>query len=178
MFFLYGVLVALSMVLTGCAIAQKVKPFEIGDLMTDITLRDQDGKPQLLTSFKGNRLVIYFYPKDSTPGCTKQACSLRDSYEVFRKNKIHVIGINYESPAHHKAFKKKYKLPFMLLSDPDKQVAKKFGAYGGWARWFFPRRMTILVDEHGVITDIIQNVDVTTHTRAVLEKLGITDDRI
>lgn len=173
MFFMYILSAILSIVLTGCAIAQKGKPFKVGDAIPDITLYDQDHKPQLLTSFKGNKLVIYFYPKDNTPGCTKQACSLRDTYDVFRDNKVMVIGINYESSARHKTFKQKYNIPFMLLSDPDKRVAKQFGAYGGWARWFFPRRMTILVNENGIITHIMQNVDVTTHTQEVLEKLGI-----
>lgn len=178
MIFLYVLFIALSVALTGCAVvAQQIKPIGVGDTIDAITLLDQDGNPQTLSSFKGQKLVIYFYPKDNTPGCTKQACSLRDTYDVFKKHHIQVIGINYENPAHHKAFKQKYKLPFMLLSDTDKRAAKRLGAYKGLTRWFMPARTTILVNEDGVITHIMRNVDVTTHTQDVLKNLGISNDR-
>lgn len=174
MVFLYIIFIALSAVLTGCAI-QQIKPIGVGNMIDDITLQDENGNPQTISSFKGRKLVIYFYPKDNTPGCTKQACSLRDTYDVFKKHNIDVIGINYESPKHHKAFKKKYNLPFILLSDPDRYAAKRLGAYRGVSRWFFPARTTILVNEDGVITHVMRNVDVTTHTHDVLNNLGISN---
>ncbi len=174
MVFLYVLFIALSVALTGCAvIAQQIKPIRVGDTIDAITLLDQDGNSQTLSSYKGHKVVIYFYPKDNTPGCTKQACSLRDTYDVFKKHHIDVIGINYESPPHHKAFKKKYNLPFTLLSDSDKYAAKRLGAYTGLSRWFMPARTTILINKDGVVTHIMRNVDVTTHTRDVLKNLGI-----
>jgi peroxiredoxin Q/BCP len=155
-------------------IAQQIKPLAVGDKLDSITLLDHDNNPLDLSLLKGKKLVIYFYPKNNTPQCTKQACSIRDTYDQFQKNNIQVIGINYQSPADHRSFKKRYNVPFMLLSDPRGDAAKRLGAYRGVTRWFFPARTTILVNEEGTITHIMRTVDVATHVPTILNNFGIS----
>ena len=144
------------------------KILAVGDKAPDFSLIDQDNKIQTLTSQGGKYVVIYFYPKDDTPGCTKQACGLRDNFNQFSHNNITVFGINYDSPQSHKKFIEKYRLPFTLLSDSNKEVAK---AYGAKNRWFIPvpHRMTFVVNPQGIICAILPSVDVSTHASAILE---------
>lgn len=143
----------------------------VGNLAPHFTLKDEQGCERSLEEFKGKRVVLYFYPKDGTPGCKKQACSLRDSYGLFEKNGIVVLGISYDSVASHQKFKEKYKLPFILLSDSTKKVAKAYGASSAW--FFVSQRKTFLINEKGVIIAIINDVDPSTHTALVLERFGI-----
>jgi len=103
---------------------------EEGKAAPAFTLKDQTGKPRSLADFKGQEVVVYFYPKDDTPGCTKEACGFRDQWSVLKKNKVVVIGISADSPESHAAFVAKYELPFILLSDPDRKVMEKYEAYG------------------------------------------------
>lgn len=140
----------------------------VGDVAPEFLLSDQDHKMHSLGQFKGKYVVLYFYPKDDTPGCTKQACRLRDNFSEFEKQNIVVLGINYDSPQTHKKFKEKYKLPFILLSDKDKSVAKKYGA----KRWWFapfPKRITFVIDPLGIICSIMPDVDVAHHAEKVLK---------
>lgn len=132
----------------------------------DFKAQDEQGAWRTLSEFRGNKVVLYFYPKDDTPGCTQQACSLRDSNEEFAENNMVVLGINYDSPASHKKFKEKYHLPFTLLSDPDGAIAKKYGATS--LMYFVPRRVTFLIDEKGVIKKILDNVDPAHHAEDIL----------
>jgi len=139
----------------------------VGSAAPEFLLPDQDHRMRTLGEFKGKYIVLYFYPKDDTPGCRKQACQLRDNFSEFEKQDIVVLGINYDSPKSHKAFKDKYNLPFTLLSDTKKSVAKKYGA----KNWFFipiPYRMTFVIDPQGNITSILPSVDVATHAEKVL----------
>ncbi|MFA6527082.1 MAG: redoxin domain-containing protein [Candidatus Babeliales bacterium] len=156
-------------------VAEKVKKatkeLKVGDDAPPFSLKDESGKVRTLEEFKGKRIVLYFYPMDDTPGCAKQACSLRDSYGLFEKNNIVVLGISYGSVESHKKFKEKYHLPFILLSDNKKQVAKAYAAKSKWI--FVPQRKTYLVDEQGMVKDILEDVDPATHTRLVLEKFGV-----
>ena len=100
----------------------------VGNQAPDFSLQDQDNKTRTLHEFKGQYVVLYFYPKDNTPGCTKQACQLRDNFGEFKKQNIVVLGINYDSPSTHKEFAQQHNLPFTLLSDTNKKVAKQYGA--------------------------------------------------
>ncbi|RYR11332.1 hypothetical protein HN51_064451 [Arachis hypogaea] len=120
------------------------------------TLKDQDGKTVSLSKFKGKPVVVYFYPADETPGCTKQACAFRDSYEKFKKAGAEVVGISGDDPSSHKAFATKYRLPFTLLSDEGNKVRKQWGVPGD----FFgalPGRETYVLDKNGVVQLVYNN---------------------
>ena len=106
----------------GIIMAQN-KNLKIGDMAPDFTLEDQNNENHTLSDYYGKKIVIYFYPKDDTPGCTKEACSIRDNFDAFEDNGIIVFGISYDSPKSHKMFAEKYDLPFTLLSDIDKTIA-------------------------------------------------------
>ncbi|XP_010541683.1 PREDICTED: peroxiredoxin Q, chloroplastic [Tarenaya hassleriana] len=127
-----------------------------GQVAPDFTLKDQNGKPVSLKKFRGKPVVVYFYPADETPGCTKQACAFRDSYEKFKKAGAEVIGISGDDTASHKAFASKYKLPYTLLSDEGNKVRKGWGIPGD----FFgslPGRQTYVLDKNGVVQLIYNN---------------------
>jgi thioredoxin-dependent peroxiredoxin len=146
---------------------------QVGSQAPVFKLSDEQGKERTLEEFKNQYVVLYFYPKDETPGCTKQACSLRDNFDAFSQKNIVVLGISYDKPAAHKSFKEKHKLPFILLSDSDKSVAKAYGA----AQYFLgftlpiPQRKTFVIAPGGTIIDIMPNVDVSMHTKNVLERI-------
>ncbi|KAL8488141.1 hypothetical protein ACS0TY_023972 [Phlomoides rotata] len=127
-----------------------------GTQVPTFTLRDQNGKPVSLSKFKGKPVVVYFYPADETPGCTKQACAFRDSYEKFKKAGAEVIGISGDNAASHKAFAEKYRLPFTLLSDEGNKVRKDWGVpsdlFGA-----LPGRQTYVLDKNGVCRLIYNN---------------------
>ncbi len=105
-------------------------PIEEGKAAPAFTLTDADGKKVSLSDFKGRDVILYFYPKDDTPGCTKEACGFRDNWKTLEKEGVAVLGVSADGAESHQKFAKKYKLPFTLLSDPDREVMKKYGAYG------------------------------------------------
>lgn len=128
---------------------------EVGSKAIDFTLPNENGEPITLSSFLGKKVVLYFYPKDDTPGCTKQACAFKAAYEEFKRNDIVVIGISKDSSASHIKFKEKYELPFLLLSDTQLQVIQ---AYDVWKEkklygktYMGVTRSTYIIDEDGVI---------------------------
>ncbi|KAJ8750931.1 hypothetical protein K2173_016112 [Erythroxylum novogranatense] len=127
-----------------------------GQAPPSFTLKDQDGRTVSLSKFQGKPVVVYFYPADETPGCTKQACAFRDSYEKFKKAGAEVVGISGDDPSSHKAFAKKYKLPFTLLSDEGNKVRKDWGVpsdlFGA-----LPGRQTYVLDKKGVVQLIYNN---------------------
>ncbi|MGC8803793.1 MAG: peroxiredoxin, partial [Bacteroidales bacterium] len=133
----------------------------------DFVLKDQDGKEFRLSDHLGkSTLVIYFYPKDNTPGCTKQACYFRDQYEAFTSAGATVIGISSQDVASHKAFAKKYNLPFTLLADVDGKVRKQFGAGSG----IIPGRVTFVVGKDGKIAYVFSSqTDVQRHIEEALQ---------
>ncbi len=135
-----------------------------GELAPDFTMVDQDGKSHTLSEYRGQKVVVYFYPKDDTPGCTKEACSIRDDFAQFQKNGIKVFGVSFDDTKSHKKFAEKYDIPFPLLSDSDKSVAKAYGAGGV----FFPSRKTYLIDTAGILVKSYENVDVTSHGPQIL----------
>ncbi|CAN8268365.1 unnamed protein product [Cochlearia groenlandica] len=127
-----------------------------GQAAPDFTLNDQTGKPVSLKKYKGKPVVVYFYPADESPGCTKQACAFRDSYEKFKKAGAEVIGISADDSASHKAFASKYKLPYTLLSDEGNKVRKDWGVPGDLFG-ALPGRQTYVLDKNGVVQLIYNN---------------------
>jgi peroxiredoxin Q/BCP len=133
---------------------------------------DQNGNSRSLKDFTGKKLVIYFYPKDDTPGCTAQACDLRDNYKKLIEAGYEVIGVSPDTEAKHQKFIAKYELPFDLIADTDNAIALKFGVwveksmYG--RKYMGIARTTFIIDETGKITDIIEKVDTKAHTAQIL----------
>lgn len=148
---------------------------KVGTKAPDFTLPDQDRKPHTLSQYKGNWVLIYFYPKDDTPGCTTQACAIRDAEPDFKKLKATVLGISADSVKSHKKFEEKYGLPFTLLADEDKKVVSKYGVWG--RKKFMGReydgifRTSFLVDPEGKIANVYENVKPTEHADMVLADL-------
>ena len=134
---------------------------------------DQDGNIIRLSDFTGRRLVLYFYPKDSTPGCTAEACDLRDNYERFLSQGYAVVGVSKDSAASHQKFIAKYGLPFPLISDPETAILQAYEAWGEKKNYgkvsMGTLRKTYVIDENGIITDIISKVDTKNHTAQILK---------
>ncbi|RZC89958.1 hypothetical protein C5167_029025 [Papaver somniferum] len=127
-----------------------------GSVPPAFTLKDQDNKPVSLSKFKGKPVVVYFYPADETPGCTKQACAFRDSYEKFKKAGAQVVGISGDGPDSHKAFAKKFRLPYTLLSDEGNKIRKEWGVPSDLFGTL-PGRQTYVLDKNGVVQYIYNN---------------------
>ncbi len=140
---------------------------KIGDPAPDFTLTDMDGKDHTLSGYKGRIIALYFYPKNDTPGCTKEACNLRDNFATLSEAGITVLGVSYDSPDSHKAFTEKHKLPFTLLSDSKKTVSKLYGADG----MLMPKRMTFLIDAEGKIMHVFDSVKTDAHAAQIMEVL-------
>ena len=148
---------------------------QIGMQAPDFTLSDKDGRPVTLSAFRGKRVVLYFYPKDNTPGCTRQACAFGERYEAFKAANIEVIGISKDSVVSHAKFAEKYDLPFILLADPDRLAIE---AYGVWQEKKMAGkvgmgvvRTTFIIDENGVITAVMPKVKPDTNAAEVLAAL-------
>ena len=143
-----------------------------GDKAPDFSAVDQDGKSISLSDFKGKKLVLYFYPKDNTPGCTAEACSLRDSYSDFKKKGYEIVGVSADSQKSHQGFITKFELPFRLIADTDKKVINAFGAWGEKKMYGKSYegiiRKTIVISEDGKIEDIIEKVDTKNHAQQLL----------
>lgn len=146
------------------------KKLSAGSKAPDFSLPDQNGNIRTLGEFAGKYVVLYFYVKDNTPGCTEQACQLRDNFDEFKKQDIVVLGVNYESPETHKAFAQQHHLPFILLSDAKKEVAQKYGAKRWWF-FPFPCRMTFIIDPQGNLCSILTKVDVAKHAVQILSMI-------
>ena len=148
---------------------------EIGQKAPDFTLQDQNGQNVSLSDFRGQTVVVYFYPKDNTPGCTRQACAFAGTYKEFEARGIKVIGISRDTVASHVKFAEKYNLPFTLLADPDLQAIKAYGVwqekklYGKISMGIV--RTTFLIDESGRIADVMPKVKPDTNAAEILEKL-------
>ncbi len=144
-----------------------------GDKIPDIAIPDQNGNPVSLANFRGKKVVLYFYPKDQTPGCTAEACNLRDNYEALQQNGFEVLGVSTDSEKSHQKFITKEKLPFTLLADTDKKLHEAFGTwveksmYG--RKYMGTARVTFVIDENGVIEEVIQKVDTKDHSRQILK---------
>ena len=143
-----------------------------GDKAPDFKGKDENGKEIKLADFKGNKLVIYFYPKDSTPGCTSQACNLRDNYDVLLSKGYKVVGVSADSEKSHQKFIEKNNLPFPLIADTEKEILKAFGVWG--PKKFMGKtydgihRTTFVIDKKGVIEEVISKVDTKNHTTQII----------
>ena len=139
--------------------------------------KDQEGKTVSLDDFKGKKVVLYFYPKDDTPGCTAEACNLRDNYEELLSKGFAIVGVSPDSPTSHARFREKYKLPFSLIADPEKEIIKAYGAWGEKSRYGRTYegvlRTTFIIDESGNLLKKISKVDTRNHTAQILDELDI-----
>jgi len=145
---------------------------QVGDQMPHFEVMDQNGNVVKSESLVGKKTIVYFYPKDNTPGCTAEACSLRDNYEALQAAGWNVVGVSKDSVASHKKFEEKYALPFTLLSDPTTELLQAFGAWGEKKMYgkvtLGTLRRTFLFDEQGILTRIIEKVDTKNHAAQIL----------
>lgn len=150
---------------------------KIGDLAPDFSAKSTDDATIRLTDYHGKKLVLYFYPKDDTPGCTKQACSLRDHNAEIKAKGAEILGVSTQDVVSHRRFTEKYQLNFPLLADTDQQIAKAYGALGGGLKGIalgllgVANRITFIVDEEGRIAHIIDNPSCPNHAEEVLNRL-------
>ena len=150
----------------------QIKPGDKAPVFSGV---DQDGKTVSLADYKGKKLVLYFYPKDDTPGCTAQACSLRDGYAALKKNGIEIVGVSKDPVTKHKQFEKKYQLPFRLIADEDLTILKAYDVWG--KKQFMGRvfegviRTTFLIDEKGKIKAVIDKPNTADHATQIMEIL-------
>lgn len=145
---------------------------KIGDKAPAFSGIDQDGNAIKSEDFAGRKLVLYFYPKDSTPGCTAEACDLRDNYQRFLAAGYAVVGVSKDSAASHKRFIEKYSLPFPLISDTSTEILRAYEAWGEKKNYgkvsVGTLRKTYVIDENGIITDIVTKVNTKTHASQIL----------
>lgn len=150
----------------------KMKILQKGDKAPDFKATDQNGNEISISKFAGKKIVLYFYPKDDTPGCTAQACNLRDNYkELIDKNYV-VIGVSPDNIAKHEKFAQKYSLPFPLIPDPDKEIINMYNVWGKkkfmGREYFGVNRTTYIIDENGIIEDIITKVKTKDHAAQII----------
>ena len=148
-----------------------------GDIAPDFTGTDQDGKSLSLKDFRGKRIILYFYPKDDTPGCTAEACNLRDNYNDWIAKGYVIIGISPDNEKSHKKFKEKHQLPFALISDPSHEILTAYGAWG--MKKMYGKsyegvlRTTYVINEEGYIEEIFTKVDTQNHSSQIIEALKL-----
>jgi peroxiredoxin Q/BCP len=149
---------------------------KVGDPAPDFKAKDQNGKEISLSQFKGKKIVLYFYPKDDTPGCTAEACNLRDNYASLTGKGFVIIGVSADSAASHAKFQAKYELPFYLIADEEKKVIKVYHAWG--EKKLYGKiyegilRITFIIDEKSNILKVIEKVNTKDHTNQILEELS------
>jgi peroxiredoxin Q/BCP len=147
----------------------------VGDKAPAFKTTDQDGKPVALSDYKGKKIVLYFYPKDDTPGCTKEACNFRDAWPKLRRKKVEVLGVSVDDAKSHRKFADKFSLPFTLLADTDKKIVNDYGVWGEkslYGRKFMgTNRVTYLIDEKGKVAAVWPKVKVDDHVDEVIEAI-------
>jgi peroxiredoxin Q/BCP len=146
-----------------------------GDKAPDFTAKDQNGKVVSLSDFKGKNVILYFYPKDDTPGCTAEACSFRDNYQSMLSKGFQVIGVSTDDEKSHKKFETKYNLPFPLIADRDKSIVEAYGVWGEknmfGRKYMGTIRKTFLINAAGIIDEIIDKVDTQNSSQQVIDLL-------
>ena len=166
-------IITLCILFTINANSQEINMLKIGDKAPAINSIDQNGEQITLEQFKGKKIVLYFYPKDMTPGCTMQSCDLRDNHKALLDKGYVVLGCSADTPEKHQKFIAKYELPFSLISDESKEVLNAYGVWG--PKKFMGRsyegisRTTFVIDENGIIEDIITKVKTKQHTSQILK---------
>ncbi len=148
---------------------------KIGDKAPDFEANDTNGKAIKLSDFKGKTVILYFYPKDDTPGCTVEACSFRDDFALFKKKNTIILGVSMDDQKSHKKFTDKYNLPFPLLTDNDHKICDLYSAYGEKSmygrKYMGIMRTTFIIDKEGIIKSIFEKVSVSGHSKELLEKV-------
>jgi len=150
-----------------------MKPLQVGDTVPPFSVLDDHGNTQKLSDYKGKKLIVFFYPKASTPGCTAEACDLRDHYKELQHAGYHLLGVSADSQKRQRNFSEKYNFPFPLLADEDKEVINAFGVWG--PKKFMGReydgihRMTFIVDEQGLVERVIDKVKTKVHAAQILD---------
>jgi thioredoxin-dependent peroxiredoxin len=146
---------------------------KVGDKAPEFTGKDQDGKQVSLADYKGKKVILYFYPKDNTPGCTAEACNLRDNNETLSKEGYQILGVSTDDEASHQNFISQYSLTFPLIADTDKSINQKYGVWVEKERdgkkFMGTARTTFIIDEKGVITKIIDKVEPKDHANQILK---------
>ena len=148
---------------------------KVGDKAPEFDVKDQNGKTHKIADYQGKKIILYFYPKDLTPGCTVQSCDLRDNYENLKKDGFEVIGVSADDEAKHQKFINKHQLPFNLLADTNRKVLNKYGVWG--EKKFMGKtydgihRTTFIIDETGAIENIINKVKTKEHTQQIRDLL-------
>ena len=154
-----------------------MKKLKEGDKAPAFEGNDQNGKTISLSDFLGKKVILYFYPKDDTPGCTLEACNLRDNHTELIKRGFEVLGVSPDSEKSHTRFAGKYNLPFPLIADTEKQILKEFGAWGEKNMYGKTSegvlRTTFVINEEGIIEKVFSKVDTKNHTKQILDGLGI-----
>ncbi len=144
-----------------------------GDKAPGFSFKDQNGRQISLEELKGNKIILYFYPKDNTPGCTAEACSLRDGYDDLLNAGFVVVGVSPDSEKSHENFRRKYDLPFHLIADPEKKTIKKYGAWGEKKMYGKTyegvKRTTFVISEDGIIEHVIPKVNTKDHAGQIME---------
>jgi thioredoxin-dependent peroxiredoxin len=144
-----------------------------GDKAPEFTSKDQDGKTVSLQDYKGKKVILYFYPKDNTPGCTAQACNLRDNKEMLGKEGYQILGVSSDDEASHKSFISQYSLTFPLIADTDKSIHEKYGVWVEKERdgkkFMGTARTTFVIDEKGYITQVIDKVETKDHANQIIK---------
>jgi len=146
----------------------------VGDKAPDFELKDQTGKAHKLSSYKGKGIVMYFYPKDLTPGCTIEACSFRDNYDAYKKKGIVVFGVSADTVDMHQRFAERFELPFPLLADTEKEVCKKYGVWGEKSfmgrKFMGINRITFFIGTDGKVKKVFKEITVKTHAQDILKE--------
>lgn len=166
--------IALLFLLVAPLVIQAQTKLKAGDKAPDFTSKDQDGKTVSLRQFKGKKLVLYFYPKDNTSGCTAQACSLRDNFKELKKEGYTILGVSIDDEASHRSFIEKNSLPFSLLADVDKTIVTNYGVWTekerNGVKAFSTTRTTFLINKDGYINRVITEIDTKNHAGQILGK--------
>lgn len=147
----------------------------VGTKAPEFTTTNQDGKPVSLSDFRGKKVILYFYPKDNTPGCTKEACAFRDRFAQFQQRQVEILGVSVDDVKSHQAFARKHSLPFALLADPDKRLVQAYGVWGEKTlygkKYMGTNRVTYLIDEEGTIAAVFPKVKPERHAEEILAVL-------
>lgn len=166
---LFGLLAAFALLVSQMARAGELP--KVGEAAPDFELPDQNGVKHSLKEFSGNWLVLYFYPKDDTPGCTQEACAFRDDLHKLTAMGAQVVGISVDDSSSHAEFAKKYHLPFPLLADKSTEVAARYGALMNLWLFKIAKRYTFLIDPQGGIAKVYEKVDTSRHSQEIIEDL-------
>jgi peroxiredoxin Q/BCP len=161
------------MIMSAKSSAAGIKELNAGDKAPAFSLKDTEGKTVKLSDYKGKKVVLYFYPRDMTPGCTKEACGFRDDYAQLKKRGVEILGVSGDDQTSHQKFTEKYSLPFTLLSDPNHEMMEKYGAWGEKNMYgkkiMGVLRSTFIIDEEGRVAHIFRKVKTDTHSQDVLK---------